>query len=114
MPYSRAWVVRSTAARMPPPNRSSTSVVAGLKYSEHGLSRGKRGGAGGSTQGPGRGGGGRGGGAPRAPPAGPGGGEAAAGGGPPPPPRRRRPHPRSGEPRQPARARGSAHGGRQV
>src|SRR5437667_85727 len=42
IPYSLACAAPSTASRMPPPTRSKISVVAGLKYSEHALSRGKR------------------------------------------------------------------------
>src|SRR4029077_1984082 len=42
IPYSLACAAPSTASRMPPPSRSRISVVAGLKYSEHALSRGKR------------------------------------------------------------------------
>src|SRR2546422_7531382 len=42
IPYSVARAAPSTAARIPPPSRSSISVVAGLRYSEHALSRGNR------------------------------------------------------------------------
>src|SRR2546427_1617519 len=42
IPYSLACAAPSTAARISPPSRSSISVVAGLRYSEHALSRGNR------------------------------------------------------------------------
>src|SRR5882724_7531874 len=42
IPYNLACAAPSTAARTPPPSRSSISVVAGLRYSEHALSRGNR------------------------------------------------------------------------
>src|ERR1044072_7287240 len=98
MPYSRACVVRSTAARMPPPSRSSTSVVAGLKYSEHGLSRGKRARSSSNNEAPARGGNRR----------------AVGPAGPAPTPPPRLPPPETGDPLPPPRTRGSAHGGRQV
>src|SRR5436309_5781555 len=42
IPYSFACAAPSTASRMSPPSRSRISVVAGLRYSEHALSRGNR------------------------------------------------------------------------
>src|SRR2546422_8923396 len=42
IPYSLACAAPSTAARISAPRRSSISVVAGLRYSEHALSRGNR------------------------------------------------------------------------
>src|SRR6266850_6346327 len=42
IPYSLACAAPSTVARISPPSRSSISVVAGLRYSEHALSRGNR------------------------------------------------------------------------
>src|SRR2546427_442805 len=42
MPYSLACAAPSTASRISLPSRSRISVVAGLRYSEHALWRGKR------------------------------------------------------------------------
>src|SRR5438093_1026972 len=42
IPYSFACAAPSTASRMSPPSRSRIPVVAGLRYSEQALSRGKR------------------------------------------------------------------------
>src|SRR5216684_1760582 len=42
IPESFAWGTPSTASSRFPPRRSRISVVAGLKYSAHGLSRGNR------------------------------------------------------------------------
>src|SRR6266550_2617552 len=42
IPYSLACAAPSTASRISPPSRSRISVVAGLRYSEQALSRGKR------------------------------------------------------------------------
>src|ERR1041385_8368671 len=42
MPVSRPGAAAATAARTSGPRRSSTRVDSGLRYSEHGLSRGKR------------------------------------------------------------------------
>src|SRR5947208_6776173 len=42
IPYSFACAAPSTASRMSPPSRSRIPVVAGLRYSEHALSRGNR------------------------------------------------------------------------
>src|SRR5438093_2367367 len=42
IPYNLACAEPSTASRIPPPSRCRISVVAGLRYSEHALSRGNR------------------------------------------------------------------------
>src|SRR5947208_16546404 len=42
IPYNLACAEPYTASRIPPPSRCRISVVAGLRYSEHALSRGNR------------------------------------------------------------------------
>src|SRR6266568_4970502 len=54
IPYSLACAEPSTASTTPPPSRSRISVVAGLKYSEHALSRGNRARSTSSTEAPAR------------------------------------------------------------
>src|SRR5438128_6221835 len=54
IPYSLACAEPSTASTTPPPSRSRISVVAGLKYSEHALSRGNRARSMSSTEAPAR------------------------------------------------------------